>query len=581
MRLRAAAAVGGALALVMGLGACTKNTGQGDKVDNSRTTTGVIAMDPKDSLGPAAEVPGAAKGGTVTILRPTKISHLDPQRVYSFAGLENAPLYSRFLTTWKQDGKGGLTLVGDLAQTPGTDVNKDCKTWEFKIKDGVKFEDGSAITSKEIAYGIARSFDPDLTGGPTYLQEWLADSAQYDTVWDFKANKTSLPPGLTTPDDKTLRFEFKKAHCDLPFAVSLPATAPVKADKDTGTNYDQQPFSSGPYKITKIVPGVEMDLERNTNWDPATDPVRHQYPDKFVWSFGGDVEASANRVISDSGADQSALAFGGIPSALTAKVSGDASLKTRTLLEPAPNASRLTINMQRVTDLSVRQALNYAIDRDGLIKALGGATVATPVTTLMPPSTLGYEKYDAYPAGATGDIDKAKQLLAGKTPELVLGVADDSGDVEIGTQLKTNLEKAGFKITVKTIPEDSKLDETKKKDNPWDLYIDSWAADWPSGASIIPPLFDGRGIKAEGNSNTSFMNDPAVNTEIDRILALDPADQGAQWAKLDKKLMTDIAPAVPLYTDVAFYLTGSKLGGIYIDTVFGYPAFLNAYVKTT
>jgi peptide/nickel transport system substrate-binding protein len=579
MRLRAAAAVGGALALVVGLSACTKNNGQGDKVDTSKKTTGVIATDPKDSLGPAAEVPGAAKGGTVTILRPTKISHLDPQRVYSFAGLENAPLYSRFLTTWKQKEDGSLTLVGDLATTPGEDTSKDCKTWKFTIKDGVKFEDGSAITSKEVAYGIARSFDPDLTGGPTYLQEWLADTTQYDTAWDFKTHKDSLPPGLTTPDPKTLIFTFKKAHCDLPFAVSLPSSAPMKADKDTGVNYDKQPFSSGPYKITKLVPGVEMDLERNTNWDPATDPVRHQYPDKFVWSFGADAESAANRVISDAGADQSALAFGGIPSSLTAKVSGDAALKSRTLLEPAPNADRLTINMQRVTDLSVRQALNYAIDRDGLIKSLGGATVATPLTTLMPPSTLGYEKYDVYPAGPSGDIEKAKQLLAGKTPELVLGVADD--DTETGTQLKNNLEKAGFKITVKVIPADSKLDETKKKDNPWDLYVDSWAADWPSGASIIPPLFDGRAIKAEGNSDTSYMNDPTVNSEIDRILAMDPASQGPEWAKLDKKIMTDIAPAVPLYTDVAFYLTGSHLGGIYIDSVFGYPAFNNAFVKTS
>ena len=93
----------------------------------------------------------------------------------------------------------------------------------------MKFEDGRPITSKEIAYGIARSFDPDLTGGPTYIQEWLADTPQFDTKWDFKENKTSLPPGLTTPDDKTLRFEFAKPHCDLPFAVSLPTTAPLPA----------------------------------------------------------------------------------------------------------------------------------------------------------------------------------------------------------------------------------------------------------------------------------------------------------------------------------------------------------------
>jgi peptide/nickel transport system substrate-binding protein len=580
MRPRVAGAACGVLSLVVILGGCTKNTGQGAKTDSNRTTTGVIAIDPKDSLGPAPDVPGAAKGGTLYILRETKISHLDPQRVYSFAGLMGAALYARTLTAFKDDGKGHLTLVGDLAQTPGTDVNKDCKTWEFTLKSGIKFEDGRPVTSKEVAYGIARSFDPDLTGGPTYIQEWLADTPQYDTAWDFKANKTSLPPGLSTPDDKTVRFQFKTPHCDLPFAASLPFTAPLPPDKDTGVNLDQQPFSSGPYKVTKNVSGVELDLERNPNWDPATDPVRHQYPDSFVWKFGADPDAEANRVISDSGPDQSAVAWNGVPSSLTARVSGDATLKDRTILAPTPDAYRLTINVQRVTDLSIRQALNYAIDRDGLIKTVGGSTVAAPLTTLMPPATLGYQAYDAYPAGKNGDIAKAKQLLGGKTPELVLGTPDDKADTEIATQLKTNLEQAGFKITIKTIPADSYLDDTKKKDNPWDIHVDDWAADWPSGASILPPLFDGRAIKAEGNNDTSFLNDPAINTEFDRILAMDAGKQGPEWAKLDQRIMKDDAPAVPLYVNLTYTLFGSKAGGIYIGSVFGWPAFTNAFVKS-
>ncbi|WP_406041081.1 ABC transporter substrate-binding protein [Micromonospora sp. NBC_00898] len=577
MRLKRAAAAGGALALLVVMGACSENKGTDGGKDADRVQSGSIATDPKESMGPAAEVPGAAKGGTFRVIRETKISHIDPQRVYSFAGLMNAPLYARFLTTFKDDGSGKVTLVGDLAETPGTDVNKDCKVWEFKIKDGVKFEDGSPITSKEIAYGIARSFDPDLTGGPTYLQEWLADSPQYDTKWDFKANKASLPPGLTTPDAKTLKFEFAKPHCDLPFAASLPYTAPLKPEKDTGVNLDNQPFSSGPYKITKNTAGVELVMERNENWDPKTDPVRHAYPDKIVWSFGPDAEAGANRVISDNGDDQTALAWNGVPSALVAKVVGDATLKDRSVRGQTPSLWRLSINTSRVTDLSVRQALNYAIDRDGFIKAYGGEASAKAVTTLMPPSTIGFEQYDAYPAGPSGNIEKAKELLAGKTPELVLGISDDSP--ELATQLKGNLEKAGFKITVKTIPTDAKLDEVGKKSNPYDLYTDQWAADWPSGAAILPVLFDGRTIKAESNSNTSYVNSDEINKEFDRVLAMPAGEQGKEWAKLDKRVMTELAPAVPLFVEQGYYLHGSKVGGIYLSSIFGYPAFTNAYVK--
>ncbi|MEU8084166.1 ABC transporter substrate-binding protein [Micromonospora sp. NPDC049101] len=579
MRPRVVAAAGGAIALVVALGACSKNTGEGTTVDTDRQQTGVIATDPKDSQGPAAEVSGAAKGGTFTIIRESPISHLDPQRTYSFAGLMTNPLFARYLTTWKDDGKGGLVLVGDLAETPGKNVNNDCKVWEFTIKDGVKFEDGRPITAKEIAYGIARSFDPDLSGGPTYIQEWLADTPQFDTKWDFKKNKTSLPPGLSTPDAKTLRFEFAKPRCDLPFAVSLPTTAPLPADKDTGVDLDKQPFSSGPYKVAKNQVGVQITLDRNPNWDPKTDPVRHQYPDQFVWSFGPTADAANNRVIADNGADQSALAFNTVPASLVAKVAGDAALKPRTILSPTPSANQLVINNQRVTDLKVRQALNYAIDREGFIKAMGGQTVAAPLTTLMPSATIGYKAYDAYPAGANGNVDKAKELLGGKTPELVLGVADNSTEQQQGAQLKANLERAGFKITLRNISDDAKLDEIKKKDNPWDLYIGNWAADWPSGASILPVLYDGRTIKAEGNSNQSYFNDPAINAEMDRIQAMPAADQGPEWAKLDERIMKEHAPVVPLFVDVAYNVHGSKAGGIFISSVFGYPSFVNAYVK--
>ncbi|EEP71592.1 ABC transporter solute-binding protein [Micromonospora sp. ATCC 39149] len=579
MRPRAAAAAGGAIALVVALGACSENTGEGTTVDTGRQQTGVIATDPKDSQGPAAEVSGARRGGTFTVIRETPISHLDPQRTYSFAGLMINPLFARYLTTWKDDGKGGLVLVGDLAETPGTNVNNDCKVWEFTIKSGVKFEDGSPITSKEIAYGIARSFDPDLAGGPTYLQEWLADSAQFDTWWDFKKNKGALPPGLTTPNEKTLRFEFAKPRCDLPFAASLPTTAPLRADKDTGVNLDQRPFSSGPYKIAANQVGVQLTLDRNPNWDPATDPVRHQYPDQFVWNFGPTADAANNRVIADNGADQSALAFNSVPASLVARVAQDAALKSRTILSPTPSANQLVINNQRVTDLKVRQALNYAIDREGLIKALGGQTVAQPLTTLMPPATIGFRAYDAYPAGANGDVDKAKELLGGQTPELVLGASDDTTEQQMATQLKGNLERAGFRITIRNIPDDAKLDEIKKKDNPWDLYIGNWAADWPSGASILPVLYDGRTIKPEGNSNQSYFDDPTINAEIDRILALEPAKQGPEWAKLDERIMKEHAPVVPLFVDVAYHVHGSKAGGIFISSVFGYPSFVNAHVK--
>lgn len=79
-----------------------------------------------------------------------------------------------------------------------------------------------------------------------------------------------------------------------------------------------------------------------------------------------------------------------------------------------------------------------------------------------------------------------------------------------------------------TIPADDELDKIKKRDNPWDLWVDPWAAGWPSGAAIRPVLFDGRTISDEGNSTSSQPDDAALNAEFDRIQALPPVQQASQ-----------------------------------------------------
>ena len=56
-------------------------------------------------------------------------------------------------------------------------------------------------------------------------------------------------------------------------------------------------------------------------------------------------------------------------------------------------------------------------------------------------------------------------------------------------------------------------------------------------------------------------------------------EQGAEWGKLDQRIMTEFAPAVPLFVDVAYTVHGSKAGGVFVSSVFGYPSFVNAHVR--
>lgn len=579
MRPRLAIAAAGAVAIIVSMGACSRTEETGGNQENKETQTSGISYDPKDSAGPAAEVTGAVKGGTAFLLRRTNLAHLDPTRTYSVTAMAVQQLYARTLTQFKEPGNNRLLLVGDLSTDPGLDVNKDCKTWEYTLKPNLKWEDGTDITAEHVAYGISRGFDLDLTGGPTYLAEWLANDPQFGKVWDFKANKGKLPPGLTVPAPNKVRLEFQKPHCELPYAMALPTSSPARMDKDTGVDYDNAPFASGPYKITKFQRGTELILEKNTFWDPASDPLRHQYVDKFHVKFGIDAATAGQRIKAEVGEDKNAFATALDPAQVPV-VAQDASLQARVVKEQTPFNWYLWINTQRVTDVKVRQALNYAVDRDAYIKSVGGALLGEPVTTILSPLTIGYEKYDAYAGGPNGDPDKAKGLLGGQTPTLTLAHSDTPQAQQSAVAMKTGLERAGFKITLAPTPGDTYLDDIGKKNNPWDIYVSAWAADWPTAATTIPILWDGRTIREDGNHNYMYWNEPSVNAEIDRIQTVADPDQAAKdWMALDKKIMTDFAPCVPIYADRVYTLHGSNVGGLFVSDSIATLAFVNVFVK--
>jgi peptide/nickel transport system substrate-binding protein len=575
-----ALAAAAAVAIIVSMGACSKTEETGGNQENREAQTSGISYDPKESAGPAAEVPGAVKGGTAFILRRTNFAHLDTTRTYSVTAIAVQQLFARTLTAFKEPGGNRLLLVGDLATDPGLDVNKDCKTWEYTLKPGLKWEDGTEITGQDVAYGISRGFDPDLTGGPTYLAEWLANDPQFSKVWDFKANKGSLPPGLTVPAPNKVRLEFQKPQCDLPYAMALPTSGPIRQDKDTGVDYDNAPFANGPYKITKFQRGAELILERNPNWDPNSDPIRHQYPDKFHVKFGVDAATAGNRIKADVGEDKNALTHQ-IDQSLVPVIANDPSMKSRIVEEQTAFNWYMWINNQKVTDLNVRRALNYAVDRDSYIKSVGGSPLGAPVTTILSPLTVGYEKYDAYPGGPTGDPAKAKELLGGQTPSLTLAHSDTPNATQSAVAMKAGLERAGFKITLAATPGDTFLDDIGKKNNPWDLYVSAWAPDWPTALTTIPILWDGRKIRDEGNHNYMYWNEDSINAEMDRItLITDPAQQAKEWMALDKKIMTDFAPCVPVYADRVYTVHGSNVGGAFVSDSIATLAFINVFVKS-
>lgn len=584
MRLKFGAVVAGTLAVAIAAAGCQSNTGGGSPSSTAAPVSGKLTYDDK-AKGPAPEIAGAVKGGTATILSGQDFDRFDPQADYVGTGIMvTGQLVGRTLTGYyEEDGGAKVKLVGDLATTTG-EMSNGCKSWKYTLRDGIKFEDGSAITSKDIAYGVSRAFDEGEADGPTYLQRWLAGDEDYAKVYEGPFKKPgTIAPGIATPDDKTITFTFKDAHCDFPLAAALLTTVPVPQAKDPGPGkYDDKVISSGPYKIKKYTRGEVLELEKNPNWDPATDPMRHQYPDGYKFDFtAADPDVVTERLVADAPADQAAIGFDNPTSAGVEKV--PATAKDRVLSGATPFVIYLYINTQRVKDLAVRQAINYAYNKQAILQIIGGETAGVPAQTIMSPVTPGYKKFDAYPAAATGDVDKAKALLAGKDISVPLTYCYRAGPVREKTAaaVKEALERSGLKVNVKQLDATNYYPTVGVRTTECDLIPGGWAQDYPDGNTVLGVIMAGsEARRPSGNSNLAYLDVPAVNDEEARLGTLaDRVEAGVGYGNLDEKIMKEYAPIVPVYYDRSYSLNGSKIGGLYLSGLWGAPSLQNVFVK--
>ena len=174
----------------------------------------------------------------------------------------------------------------------------DGKTWTYKLRTGVKFEDGTPVTSKDVKYAVERSLDKDdvpATARPTSTTSSTC-RATPRPYKDTDPNKLGLK-AIETPDDQTIVFHLKQpfARLRLLRAAARPRSR-CRAAKDTGTKYKEHVVSTGPYMFETNELGKSFTLVRNPNWDPATDPNRKALPDKIEVTLNVNADDIDNRL---------------------------------------------------------------------------------------------------------------------------------------------------------------------------------------------------------------------------------------------------------------------------------------------
>ena len=576
------------LGLTAACSAPAANTGSTAGTSASKTAEGkaAAALDPT-AKGPAPEVAGAKKGGTLTVSYATAPSDMDPSaQFYQDSGAIMTRLTQRSLTSFV-NRNGKQVLVPDLATDLGQ-VSADGLTWTFTLKDGIKYSDGSAVVADDIAYAVKRSFAFTDTG-PTYQVDFLKDGAKYEGPWDNPETENPFGDtfaGVEAQGNKVI-FHLEKRWETLPYFATFTQVSPIPKAKETkNRDYGNTALSTGPYMIKSFTQGTELTLVRNPNWDAKTDPARTAYVDSYAFKFGQDSIKVQQGILASNGPDATTLNWDGIDASLADQVTG---AKSSQFIN-GQSSCVVAVNMDsRKIPLEVRKAIAVAYPFDDINKAAGATPLSqTPASTLIPPQIPGWLDYKLPGLTGTGNGDpvKAKEMLkaAGKEGfELVYYYTnDDPSNVaqQVNQVRKTKLQEAGFTVKDLGVPNKERRTLIAKLDGPHNMLQSpgGWCFDWPSADSIFPPMVSSTQIKG-GGTNWGNLSDAKIDAEMERILKLSIADQGPEWGKFDKWLMETYLPAIPYYYDRSNLLFGTKVKNVINDPNHGMPVLDAIWVE--
>jgi peptide/nickel transport system substrate-binding protein len=540
-----AIAVGAAVALA--LAACNSNGSNGGSGGSGNNAT--------PSYNAATDKvfnPSTAKGGTLSIANSGDWDSLDPADTYYGYSWNFIRLYTRSLVMFQPaPGKEGTKLVPDLAETLGQ-PSADAKTWTYKIRKGIKFEDGTPVTAKDIKYGVERSLDKTtFPNGPTYFNDFLDLQGYTSPYKDADPNKLGLK-AIDTPDDNTIVFHLNKPFGGFDYFAMLPSTVPVPVAKDTGAKYKEHVVSTGPYKFESNQLGKKFVLVRNDQWDPSTDPIRKALPDRIEVSLKVNADDIDNRLI--SGDVDLDVAGTGVQPQTQARILGDPNQKKHADSAEVARLWYTSINpaVAPLDNIHCRKAVEYAADHVGYQNAYGGPPGGDVATNLMPPLVPGAEKFDTYNFNGkpNGDPDTARQELSqcGQPSGFSTSIsyrAERPKEKATAESLQQALAKVGIKLTLKPYPQGDyfKLYAGKPsfaRNNKLGLMINGWGADWPDGFGFLQQMVDSRVIRETGGANNLSVKIPEVDQMLDQALQITDANERQKvWPQIDKRVMQD------------------------------------------
>jgi peptide/nickel transport system substrate-binding protein len=526
------------------------------------------------SFGTAwAEYKAEHRGGTMRLVARSAAGTLDPQINYTLQYWQiYQSVYSGLTAFKKGAGEEGFQVVPNIAEELPT-VSEDGKTYTFKIRKGIKFSDGRDVTVKDVVASFQRIFKVTsptsggfysvIVGADKCIAEPTTCTLEGGVTGDEAAGTVTIT--LTRPDPEIL---YKLA---VPHASILPADAPAT---DAGSN----PIAgTGPYFFSAYDPNKGLTMSRNPHFKVwSEDAMPDGYPDVVQYDFGLTDEAEVTAVMNG----EADWMFDQPPTdrlgEIGTKYKDQVYINTLTAWWYAPMNTRLA----PFDNVKARQAVNFAIDRKALVNLFGGPALAAPVCQVLPPGFPGHVSYCPYTKDpgekwSAPDIEKAKQLVeesGTKGQKVTVIVEDTAVSKSIGVYLQSVLQEIGYDAEVKPISPNIQFTYIQNTNNKVQISVSQWYQDYPAASNFLNVLF-GCGSFTEGSDssiNIAGFCDPDVEAKMKEAFALSATDQAAAnkiWTEVDK-MVTDKAPAAPLFTPKHIDFVSKRLGNFQFNAQF-------------
>ena len=540
--------------------------------------------------------PAPKTGGVIDLTYGASFDSIDPGVTYSGPTWNLYRTFARPMLSY-QHTPGGTQLVGDLATGLGQH-SADGLTWTYTLREGATYENGTPIVAKDVKWAIERANWSSLVGnGPNYFTNILTPFDKSDpttkkfekfqTLNVYKSGDADFAQIIETPNDHTIVFHLPHPFGEFDYVMSLLQTAPVpyKSDAaDSGDAYGKKPLATGAYKIASFDNGKELKLVRNDAYNANSDPEKMHvaYADTIDIQMGIDASERDQRLLTGQ-------ADADIGAALTvanhAKVLQDPALKSQVDDSTDNSVTYSSINVQVVTNLDCRKAIEYAVDKDTVLNQLGGEWGGVKAGNLLPPAIPGAQTFDTYqydPNQAKSELAKCKQSSPGLfesdgSLSFKLAAQTNNPDQQnVATAIQASLKDIGINAEIKLYPFGQYSQYCGNPDyakaHRLGMCLGTWIADWLTGYGMLDQWITEHGIAPTGSSNWSFFADKQMLTfENQALNSADPAVQQSYWVKMDHLAM-DQATMVPLVFRKVMRFRSAKLANVMIN-----PAGSGAY----